>query len=197
MASDQLPVGRPEKVVEAQAYISSYVSQHDIITRLQSDFPLRMNQVLTLSDYRALAELRYQIRSFAHFSEQASRAAGLEPRQHQLMLTLKGLPEGVRPRIRELAKRLRIQHHSAVELANRLASGGYVRRQRGGQDRREVLLSLTSKGEKVLRNLSLHHRAELRLQGPALVAALRHAMQVGRSSHAKTMKDGSRKRRAT
>jgi DNA-binding MarR family transcriptional regulator len=156
-----------------------------------------MSQVLTLSDYRALAELRYQIRSFAHFSEQAARAAGLEPRQHQLMLTVKGLPEGVRPRIRELAKRLRIQHHSAVELANRLASGGYVRRQRGGQDRREVLLSLTSKGEKVLRNLSLHHRAELRLQGPALVAALQHAMQVGRNSHAKTMKDGSRKRKAT
>jgi DNA-binding MarR family transcriptional regulator len=152
-----------------------------------------MNQVLTLSDYRALAELRYQIRGFAHFSEQAARAVGLEPRQHQLMLTLKGLPEGVRPRIRELAKRLRIQHHSAVELANRLASGGYVRRRRGGQDRREVLLSLTSKGEKVLRNLSLHHRAELRSQGPALVSALQHAMQVGRNSQVKTMTDGLRK----
>ena len=152
--------------------------------------------MLTLSDYRALAELRYQIRNFAHFSEQAARDAGLEPRQHQLMLALKGLPEGVRPRIMELAKRLRIRHHSAVELTNRLASGGYVRRRRRGRDRREVLLSLTSKGEKVLRSLSLHHRTELRLRGPALVAALQHAMQIGRNSHAKTLKDGSRKRRA-
>src|SRR5215468_11563268 len=127
---------------------------------------------LTLSDYTSLAELRYQIRCFLSFSEQAARAAGLEPRQHQLMLSLKGLPPGVRPRIGELAERLQIQHHSAVELVNRLAAGGYVRRKRG-TDRREVLLSLSAKGEKVLRELSLHHRDELRMQGPALVSALK------------------------
>jgi hypothetical protein len=40
-----------------------------------------------------------------------------------------------------------------------------------------VLLSLTPKGEKILRTLSLHHKAELRMRGPALVAALKHAMQ--------------------
>jgi hypothetical protein len=40
-----------------------------------------------------------------------------------------------------------------------------------------VLLAVTSKGERVLRELSLHHRGELRLQGPALVNALRWAMQ--------------------
>ncbi len=134
-----------------------------------------MDKSLTLADYEALAELRYQIRRFLHFSEQAARGAGIEPRQHQLMLALKGLPAGVRPRIGELAERMQIQHHSAVELVNRLARGGYVRRQRGGEDRREVLLSLTPKGEKVLRELSLHHREELRLQGPALIAALKRA----------------------
>jgi DNA-binding MarR family transcriptional regulator len=96
------------------------------------------------------------------------------------MLTLKGLPAGTRPRIGELAERLQIQHHSAVELANRLAAGGYVKRHRGGEDRREVLLSLTPKGEKILRTLSIHHKDELRMQGPALVAALKHAMQVGK-----------------
>jgi DNA-binding MarR family transcriptional regulator len=138
-----------------------------------------MEKILTLSDYQSLAELRHQIRCFLHFSEQAAREAGLEPRQHQLMLALKGLPKGVRPRIGELAGRLQIQHHSTVELVNRLAAGGYVRRRRGGTDRREVLLSLTPKGEKVLRELSLHHKAELRMQGPALVAALKRAMQAG------------------
>src|SRR5580700_12103509 len=136
-----------------------------------------MEKSLTLADYEALAELRYQIRRFLHFSEQAAREAGLEPRQHQLMLTLKGLPTGTRPRISELAERLQIQHHSAVELVNRLAAGGHVRRHRGGEDRREVLLSLTPKGEKVLRELSLYHKDELRMRGPALVAALNHAMQ--------------------
>ena len=138
-----------------------------------------MEKSLTSADYEALAELRYQIRRFLHFSEQAAREAGLEPRQHQLMLTLKGLPAGTRPRIGELAERMQIQHHSAVELVNRLAAGGYVRRHRGGEDRREVLLSMTPKGEKILRELSLHHKAELRMQGPALVAALERAMQGG------------------
>jgi DNA-binding MarR family transcriptional regulator len=141
-----------------------------------------MEKFLTLSDYESLAELRYQIRRFLRFSEQAAREARLEPRQHQLLLTLRGLPAGTRPRIGELAERLQIQHHSTVELVNRLAAGGYVRRQRGGEDRREVLLSLTRKGEKTLRELSLHHQAELRLRGPALVAALKRAMQTGKDS---------------
>src|SRR5579864_7767015 len=139
-----------------------------------------MEKSPTLAVYEALAELRYQIRRFLHFSEQAAREAGLEPRQHQLMLTLKGLPAGTRPRIGELAERLQIQHHSAVELTNRLAARGYVRRHRGGLDRREVLLALTPKGEKILRDLSLHHKAELRMRGPALVTALKRAMQTGK-----------------
>jgi DNA-binding MarR family transcriptional regulator len=139
-----------------------------------------MEKSLTSADYASLAELRYQIRRFLHFSEQASRVAGLEPRQHQLMLALKGLPTDVRPRIGELAERLQVRHHSAVELVNRLAAGGYVRRHRGGEDGREVLLSLTPKGEKVLRDLSLHHRAELRMRGPALIEALRRVIHVSK-----------------
>jgi DNA-binding MarR family transcriptional regulator len=150
---------------------------------------------LTLSDYASLAELRYQIRCFLSFSEQAARAAGLEPRQHQLMLGLKGLPKDARPTIGELAERLQIQHHSAVELVNRLAGAGYVRRQRAGDDRREVLLELTPKGEKVLQTLSLHHRAELRSAGPALVDALRRAMRGTRNSNGFHAKAAARKKR--
>jgi DNA-binding MarR family transcriptional regulator len=152
-------------------------------------------ETLTLSDYESLAELRYQIRRFLSFSEQAARAAGLEPRQHQLMLGLKGLPAKARPTIGELAERLQIQHHSAVELVNRLA--GYIRRARAGEDRREVLLSLTPKGEKVLRRLSLHHRTELRSAGPALVQALRRAMQGSRVSDGTRTKTAAGKRRSS
>jgi DNA-binding MarR family transcriptional regulator len=137
-----------------------------------------MEATLSLPDYRALSEFRYQIRKFLHFSQQIAADAGLEPRQHQLLLAVKGLPEGRHPRIADLAERLQIRHHSAVELVNRLAAQDYVERHRGGTDRREVLISLTFKGEKILRQLSLHHRAELRTQGPALVAALKHAMHV-------------------
>jgi len=153
-------------------------------------------ETLTLSDYEALAELRYQIRRFLSFSEQAARGAGLEPRQHQLMLALKGLPANSRPTIGELAERLQIQHHSAVELVNRLVAAGHIRRTRAGEDRREVLLSLTPKGERVLRQLSLHHRTELRAAGPALVTALRKAMQVSRASNGTRTKAGVGKRRS-
>ena len=135
---------------------------------------------LTLSDYQALAEFRYQIRKFLRFSEQAVRAAGMEPGQYQLMLAIKGMPEGVRPRIRELANRMHIQHHSAVELVNRLEAGGYVGRERGQDDRREVLLALTPKGERVLEELALHHHEELRSAAPGLVAALRRLMPRGK-----------------
>ena len=128
---------------------------------------------LSLSDYQALAEFRHQIRKFLRFSEGAARAAGMEPGQYQLMLAIKGMPEGVRPRIRELANRMHIQHHSAVELVNRLEAGGYVRRERARDDRREVLLALTPKGERVLAELALHHHEELRSAAPGLVAALR------------------------
>ncbi len=132
---------------------------------------------LTLSDYQALAEFRYQIRSFLHFSEQAVKQAGLERGQYQLMLAIKGMPAGVRPRIRELASRMAIRHHSAVELVNRLEAGGFVHRARAHDDRREVLLALTPKGEKVLGELALHHHDELLRAGPELVAALRRVMR--------------------
>ena len=127
--------------------------------------------------YRALAEFRYQIRSFLHFSEQSARLAGLEPVQHQLLLALKGLPAGTSPRIAELAARLHIRHHSAVELSNRLALHGYITRHRNQKDKREVWLALTSKGERVLRALSLEHKSELQVTGPALVATLRKIVE--------------------
>ncbi len=136
-----------------------------------------MTQTLALSDYQALAELRYQIRRFLHFSEQAARQMDLEPQQHQLMLALKGLPAGLNPTVKTLAERMQTQHHSTVELVNRLSRAGLVRRNRAGEDRRQVLLTLTPKAEKMLSELSVGHQAELRTQGPALIVALERVMQ--------------------
>jgi DNA-binding MarR family transcriptional regulator len=123
-------------------------------------------------DYRAMAELRYEVRRFLRFSEHAARAAGLEPQQHQLLLALKGLPAGKRPTISVLAERLQIQHHSAVELIDRLVNRRLVRRYRSRTDRRQVFVRLTHSGEEVLRNLSMHHLHELKSFGPALARVL-------------------------
>ncbi len=145
--------------------------------------------VITLSpeDYQALAEFRFQLRNFFYFSQQVARNAGLEPRQYQLLLAIKGLPKDRRPRIRDLAELLMVEHHSMVELVDRLVSGGYVRRSRGDEDGREVLVSLTLKGERVLGDLALGHHAELSTRGPALIAALKRVMQTNQK-HRKEQK---------
>ncbi|HYX50470.1 MAG TPA: helix-turn-helix domain-containing protein, partial [Ktedonobacteraceae bacterium] len=75
---------------------------------------------ISITEYQTLAEFRYQLRRFLRFSEQAARAAGLEPQQHQLLLALKGLPEGRKATIGALAERLQLTHHSTVELVDRL-----------------------------------------------------------------------------
>jgi DNA-binding MarR family transcriptional regulator len=144
-----------------------------------------MDKNLTHRDYESLAEFRHQIRRFLRFSERAARSAGLEPRQHHLLLALKGLPSRVRPKIGELAERLQIQHHSAVELVNRLEAGGFIQRKKGEEDRREVLLQLSPRGEKVLRELSMHHRSELRSQGPTLLTSLQQLVDEGQRSKKK------------
>ncbi len=113
------------------------------------------------------------MRRFIHFSEQAARAVGLEPQQHQLLLALRGLPEGTEPTIGAIAERLQLQHHSAVELVDRSVRHGLIERCRGERDRRQVFLRLTLKGETLLHELSRHHRDELRTTGPALARALR------------------------
>ena len=127
---------------------------------------------ITIADYRALAEFRYQIRRFLHFSEQTARSFGIEPQHHQLLLAVKGLPEGKKATIGELAERLQIQHHSTVELVDRLSERGFVERKRDDEDQRRVLVCLTPQGEEALRNLATTALAELRVTGPVLVNAL-------------------------
>jgi DNA-binding MarR family transcriptional regulator len=131
---------------------------------------------LTTREFQALAEFRYQIRRFLRFSEDQARFSGIEPQQHQLLLAIKGLPDGVKPTIGELASRMLIRHHSTVELVNRLAEHGAVKRVPAEEDHREVLLQLTAKGETLLHTLSVAHRAELLDGGPELMKTLRKVL---------------------
>lgn len=127
---------------------------------------------ITRAEYEALAAFRYRIRRFLHGSEEAARAAGIEPQQHQLLLAIQGLPAACQPTIGELAERLQIQHHSAVELVDRSVDRGLVRRRRAAGDRRQVRVELLPKGEKLLRELTVHHRDALSAAASALVESL-------------------------
>ncbi|HVN15360.1 MAG TPA: MarR family transcriptional regulator [Anaerolineales bacterium] len=120
------------------------------------------------SDYEALAALRYALRQFLHFSEKAAQSVGLTPQQHQALLAIKGFPGGGPITISELAERLQIRHHSAVGLVDRLAAHDFVRRESSSEDRRQVYVTLSSKGSEILESLSKTHREELRRIGPHL-----------------------------
>src|SRR3982074_670909 len=136
---------------------------------------------ITTDEYRALAELRYRIRHFLHEGDTVAQAAGLEPQQYLLLLTIRGLPPGEEATIRTLAERLALKHHSAVELIDRLEMHGYVRRSRGRDDRRRVLVSLLPRGERMLEQVARHRISELRSGGAALVKAISGLLEADRS----------------
>jgi DNA-binding MarR family transcriptional regulator len=132
---------------------------------------------VSLSQYQVLSEFRYSIRKFLHFSENAARAVGLEPQQHQLLLAVKGFAgEGGGPTIGYLAERLQLRHHSTVELIDRMEQHRMVYRRVGEEDRRSVIVGLTKSAENLLKSLSNQHISEIRQMGPDLIAALQKVL---------------------
>jgi DNA-binding MarR family transcriptional regulator len=131
-----------------------------------------MAEKITANEYRGLAELRYRIRRFLQEGDDTARQAQLEPQQYLLLLAIRGLPEGQEATIRTLADRLSLRHHSTVELVDRMEGHGYVKRTRGREDRRQVLVSLQPRGEKLLEQVVQQRIIELRANGRALVEAI-------------------------
>jgi DNA-binding MarR family transcriptional regulator len=116
---------------------------------------------LTLHDYRAIAGFRRALRAFQRFSEEAARAAGVTPAQHQLLLAIRGHPKDEPPSVGDMADALQLRHHSTVELVDRAEAAGLVVREPDAADARRHLLSLTRRGSDVLERLSWLHRTEL------------------------------------
>jgi DNA-binding MarR family transcriptional regulator len=131
-----------------------------------------MGEKITENEYRALGELRYRIRRFLQEGDITAKQAGLEPQQYLLLLAIRGLPAQQEATISALADRLSLRHHSTVELIDRMEAHGYVKRIRGREDRRRVLVSLQPRGEKLLEKVVEQRITELRSNGRALVAAI-------------------------
>ncbi len=118
------------------------------------------------SDIECLAQFRYALRQFLRFSERASRQAGISPQQHQLLMTIKGIPGRNWANVAEVAERLQVSHHAAVALVTRAQNLRLVKRTQGKEDRRTVQVSLTPKGEELIGRLAeLHHQELGRLSG--------------------------------
>ncbi|GMO37832.1 MULTISPECIES: MarR family winged helix-turn-helix transcriptional regulator [unclassified Bradyrhizobium] len=125
------------------------------------------------ADYAALAQFRYQLRTFLAFSEAAAQNAGLTPQQHQALLAIKGLADPGGASVGDIAGFLLIRHHTAVELVDRMAKLKLIGREADPEDARRVLVKLTAKGEQKLRSLSRIHLDELSAAAPALGKILR------------------------
>jgi DNA-binding MarR family transcriptional regulator len=153
-----------------------------------------MAEKITETEYRALGELRYLIRRFLQEGDITAKQAGLEPQQYLLLLAIRGLPPGTEATISALAERLSLRHHSTVELIDRMEAHGYVRRVRGREDRRQVLVSLQPRGAKLLEKVVEQRIIELRSNGRALVMAISSLLESrGRSLMSK---NGRRSRTA-
>ena len=122
----------------------------------------------TQAEYEALSQFRYLIRCFLEFSQNVAQAAGLTPRQHQALLAIKGNPGGEAITVGHLAERLRIRHHTAVELVDRLSEAGLVDRIVDPGDQRRVRLGLTEVAAGHLADLSAAHLDELSRIEPLL-----------------------------
>src|SRR5271170_3237277 len=135
---------------------------------------------------QTLAEFRYALRQFLHFSEDRVAEAGLLPQQHQLLLHVAGAPDGVETTVSYAAERLGLRHNSVVELSKRCEEAGLIHRRQDTSDRRRVVLQLTAKGQRVLRALSVDHERELSELVPTLIEALtqirRHRETVGQDA---------------
>ena len=133
---------------------------------------------LSKSQYELLAAFRYALRQFLHFSEEAARAAGITPQQHQALLAVKGFPGRDCVTVGELAERLQLRHHSAVGLVDRLVAERLVARAPSAQDRRQVYVQLTTRGQNVVERLSSAHSEQLKRIGPELILRLKQLAEV-------------------
>jgi DNA-binding MarR family transcriptional regulator len=131
---------------------------------------------LTRAQMRRLAEFRFQLRKFLHFSSLAADGAGLRAQQYQLLQCIWGMPEELDPTIANVAARMLLKHNSAVELVDRTIDQGLLRRCSDPTDHRRILLRMTPHGEKLLASLAAWHLRELEETGPELIRALRRVL---------------------
>jgi DNA-binding MarR family transcriptional regulator len=132
----------------------------------------RVGSSLTDADFARLLDFRDGLRSFLHWSEERAREVGLTPAQHQLLLAVRG--NGSPPSIGDIAEHLLLRHHSTVQLIDRAAHAGLVRRVADQLDQRVVRVELTADGARRLAALAEVHLEELSRIGPRFGALWNH-----------------------
>jgi DNA-binding MarR family transcriptional regulator len=102
------------------------------------------------------------------WSEERAQEEGMTHLQHQLLLVVRAHDDCRGPTVGEAAEYLLMTPSSASELVDRAEAGGWVRRERSGEDARVVRLHLTDRGEERLERLTVDVLAELSRVAPTL-----------------------------
>jgi DNA-binding MarR family transcriptional regulator len=134
------------------------------------------------TEYLRLLEFRTGLRRFLRWSREQAAAVGLTPAQHQLLLAIRGHDDPRGPTIGEVADYLLLRHHSAVELVDRAARVGLVKRAPDPDDQRVVRLKLTPLGARRLERLAALHLEELGRLVPRMQAIWKGLEDPGGSS---------------
>jgi DNA-binding MarR family transcriptional regulator len=129
-------------------------------------------RIPTDREYADLLAFRTGMRRFMQWSEERAQEEGMTHLQHQLLLAIRAHGDHRGPTLGEAADCLLMTPSSASELVDRAETGGYVRRQRSGEDARVVRLELTALGEEKLERLTIDVLAELARVGPMLKLVL-------------------------
>lgn len=128
--------------------------------------------------YEGLAGFRLAMRRFLAHSTEALAQADVTSQQYQAMLVIKTAKAG-RVMMRELSEQMLMQPHGAVQLVDRLTVAGFVERAPSETDKRSVLITLTSEGERVLDALARIHVNGLLANQSLLVESLSKLHDLG------------------
>lgn len=120
------------------------------------------------------------MRQFLRFSEEGAQDCGITSQQHQALLAIRSHfgPEAIT--IGELAERLLIKNHSAVELVARMAERDLIERLPSDEDRRRVLLRMRPQGAEILEVISRRNLGQLGETAEILARILRTVKRLGR-----------------
>jgi DNA-binding MarR family transcriptional regulator len=140
-----------------------------------------LQMLLSKRQFERIAAFRHTLRRFLRHSERAVRDQGVTPQQYHLILAIKGFPKRNFASVGELAEQLQRNHHTVVELINRTEKLGLVKRRPGTEDRRQVFIELTVKGERMLERLVQQHRAEYRILHSSLTTLMESRVGLGKS----------------
>jgi len=108
-------------------------------------------QALTVEDVVAVAEFRAALRQFLRRSERIARQSGLTPQRLQLLMMIKGAPDGTeQSTVTELSERLQLAQSTVTELVRRAEDAGLLEREQSQRDARVAHLRLSEEGERRL-----------------------------------------------